>query len=234
MAPINVHGSVAAVRLPLSVDALSPAFDRQLRAVARRRTLMKHENLYWRGAAPDAIYCVESGAVQLSTTSVNGKESVLGVVEPGRWFGELALFTKDPRPHDAKALTTTEMLVVSERCLHDIVDHQPSHLLEILRLVCRRYKWAIDRFDASVLQPLPVRLAHLLVAEAQSFSSQPASQSSEIKLPQESLGHMLGASRQSINRLLKLWEAQGVLRVTYGKITLLKPDYLIEMQMQMH
>jgi CRP-like cAMP-binding protein len=43
----------------------------------------------------------------------------------------------------------------------------------------------------------------------------------ELKVSQESLGHMLGASRQSVNRQLKQWELDGLLRVSYGCITLL-------------
>lgn len=229
MTTVTTHDPVASVRLPISIDALSPELDRKLRAVGRSRTLLKNETLYLRGTMPDAMYCIESGAVQLSTTSAKGKESVLGVVDRGRWFGEMTLLTKDPRPHDAKALTDTELWVVPAQCLHAIVDHEPAYLLEFLCLVCRRYKWALERIDASVLQPLPVRLAHLLLSEAKAFAPRPDQQLPELKLPQESLGHMLGASRQSINRLLKQWEAEGVLQVAYGRISLLKPDYLMRM-----
>ena len=191
---------------------------------------MKQEALYVRGAKPDAIYCIESGAIQLSTSSRMGRESVLGVVEPGRWFGELTLLIDAPRTHDAKAQTETDLLTVSLDSVQAVVFHHPAHLLELLRLVCRRYKWAIERMDASVLQPLPVRLAHLLMAQAQAFSQQQAPLPLELKLSQENLGQMLGASRQSINRQLKLWESEGVLRVTYGRITLLDPDFFMRMQ----
>ena len=147
MTTVTTHDPVASVRLPISIDALSPELDRKLRAVGRSRTLLKSETLYLRGTMPDAMYCIESGAVQLSTTSAKGKESVLGVVDRGRWFGEMTLLTKDPRPHDAKALTDTELWVVPAQCLHAIVDHEPAYLLEFLCLVCRRYKWALGAVE---------------------------------------------------------------------------------------
>ena len=77
-------------------DRLSPELERLLRVGARRRQLSKNEVLYTRGSAPDSVFCVESGAVQLSATSVNGREAVLGVAEQGRWFGELTLFIAAP------------------------------------------------------------------------------------------------------------------------------------------
>ena len=88
-------------------DRLSPELERLLRVGARRRHLSRNEVLYTRGSAPDSVFCVESGAVQLSATSVNGREAVLGVAEQGRWFGELTLFINAPRVHDAKALVKT-------------------------------------------------------------------------------------------------------------------------------
>ena len=202
-------------------DRLSQPLDHLLRDAARRRQLSKGETLYSRGSQPDSVYCVERGAIQLSTTSANGREAVLGVVEGGRWFGELTVFIEAPRVHDAKALTDTELLVVSARRLQDIVNNRSEHLLEFLRLVCYRYKWAIERMDASILQPLAVRLAHLLAVTHGRAAGGHARSLPELKVSQESLGHMLGASRQSVNRQLKQWELDGLLRVSYGCITLL-------------
>lgn len=225
-----MNETIAIPGLPNACDSLSPELDRRLRAAGRSRRLLKNETLYSRGSVPDAIYCIEHGAIQLSTTSSNGRESVLGVVDPGRWFGELTLWIEEPRAHDAKAINNTQLLVVSAESMHAIVDHEPTHLQEILRLVCRRYKRAIERIEASVLQPLPVRLAYLLVAEAKAFTRDQAQHSRELKLSQESLGQMLGASRQSINRQLKQWESEGIVHVSYGRIKLIDPEFLTQMR----
>lgn len=207
-------------------DRLSPALDTLLRNESRRRHLAKGQILYARGSRPESVFCVESGAIQLSTTSSSGREAVLGVVEPGRWFGELTLFIEAPRVHDAKALSDTELLVVSGRSLYDIVNNRSDHLLEFLRLVCYRYKWAIERIDATILQPLSVRLAQLLLATHEASAGNRPERPPELRLSQEGLGHMLGASRQSVNRQLKQWESDGLLRVSYGRIMLLDLDGL--------
>ncbi|HAU56529.1 MAG TPA: Crp/Fnr family transcriptional regulator [Comamonadaceae bacterium] len=209
-----------------ALDRLSPELERLLRVGARRRQLSKNEVLYTRGSAPDSVFCVESGAVQLSATSVNGREAVLGVAEQGRWFGELTLFINAPRVHDAKALVKTELLVVPARRLHEVVDHNADYLREFLRVVCYRYKWAIERIDASILQPLAVRLAQRLLAEREMVMREGESQQPELRLSQEGLAQRLGASRQSVNRQLKEWESKGLLRVVYGGVTLLDTEAL--------
>lgn len=207
-------------------DKLSLELEGLLRAKARRLRLSKNETLYVRGSSPESIFCVESGAIQLSATSLNGREAVLNVVEPGRWFGELTVLIEEPRAHDAKALLSTDLLVVPAARLHEIVDNKPAYLLEFLRLVCHRYKWAMERIDAAILQPLSVRLAHRLLAAQATSSVEKATGHPELRLSQEGLGQMLGASRQSVNKQLKEWESEGVLRVAYGRIILLDLDAL--------
>ena len=96
---------------------------------------------------------VESGAVQLSATSVNGREAVLGVVEGGRWFGELTVFIEAPRVHDAKALTDAELLVVSARRLQDIVNKRPEYLLEFLRTLKAKTPAGMTGYSTSSSRP---------------------------------------------------------------------------------
>lgn len=207
-------------------DRLSPELDALLRAKGRRRRLRKGDLLYVRGSAPDAVFRVESGAVQLSTTSPSGREAVLSVVEPGRWFGELTLVIRAPRVHDARALEDSELLVVSARHFHDAVDDRPDHLAELLRLVCHRYKWVIEWIDAAILQPLPQRLAGQLLAAHEIAAADERVATSGLRVSQEALGQMLGASRQSVNRQLKQWESDGLLRLSYGRITIVDADAL--------
>lgn len=209
-----------------AADRLSPELDSLLRQGARRRRLARGEILYARGSKADSVFCVESGAIQLSTTSHSGREAVLAVAEPGRWFGELTLFIEAPRVHDATAVADTELLVISAHRLHEIVDNRSEYLLEFLRLVCHRYKWAIERIDATILQPFPVRLARVLLGAHETAAGHRASGPPELRLSQEGLGQMLGASRQSVNRQLKQWESNGLLSVSYGRIMLLDLEAL--------
>lgn len=204
----------------------SPQLESELVRGARRRCLARGEVLYHQGSIPEAIYRVESGAVQLSTTSPNGKEAVLGVVESGMWFGELSLFIRESRVHDAKALTDTELLIIPDAHFHRTVDDAPPFLRELLELVCRRYKWAIERIDASILRPVPVRLADRLLAEQQ-LSHPDALAGARLRLSQERLGQMLGVSRQTVNKQLKQWESEGIVTLTYGRITVVDPEALL-------
>ncbi|WP_454752803.1 Crp/Fnr family transcriptional regulator [Cupriavidus necator] len=208
-------------------ELLSSELEAALRAHAMRRQLAKNEVLFTYGSSPQALFCVERGRMRFSVTAANGREAVLSVLEPGQWFGEVSLFMDAPRVYDARAVVDCEVLMLPAQAFHAIVDHRPAFLMEFTRLICRRYRWALEWIDETILQPLPVRLARrLLGAQHAHALSAPADGNAALQLSQEDLGHMLGVSRQSINRQLKEWEGQRILRLDYGRVTLLDQDAL--------
>ena len=144
----------------------------------------------------------------------------MAVVEAGHWFGEVSLFSNAPRVHNAVALVDSELHVLGAADFHDIVDHSPAYLLEFLRLVSNRYKSALQRVDAIILFPFPVRLARRLVEDIGTQLGSSDQVEAVLKLSHETLGQMLGVARQSVNRQLREWEAQGILRLEYGRIVI--------------
>ncbi len=203
-----------------SADDLSDELKQKLLSKARLRRLAKGESLFHQGSAPHSVYYVKSGALQLSNTSSTGREAVFGVAEAGMWFGELTLIIQQERVHDAKALVPTELMVVSKTHFCDVVNENKEFLSELLHLVCRRYKWAIERIEATILRPMLSRLADRLLAEHEMAKHTAVSPVIVLNLSQEKLGQMLGTSRQTINRLLKQLESENILNLTYGRIHL--------------
>lgn len=205
---------------------LSPELEQLLRERARPLRLAKHQLLFAQGAVPNALYGVEHGLVRLSASGRNGREAVLGMLEPGQWFGEASLFTDTPHDQSARAVVDSELLRVPMTDFYEIVDHRPEFMLEFTRLICKRYKWALQWLDSTILQPFPVRLAQRLLTARQVLARSPGRDAAVLRLSQEDLAHMLGISRPSVNKQLKVWEGQGILKLEYGRILLLDPAAL--------
>ncbi|UUZ66163.1 Crp/Fnr family transcriptional regulator (plasmid) [Polaromonas sp. P1-6] len=107
-----------------------------------------------------------------------------------------------------RAVVDSELLRVPVAEFHEIVGQRPAFMLEFTRLICSRYKSALQWIDSTTLQPFPVRLAQRLLTAQRVLSSSSAAETNVLRLSQEDLGHMLGISRQSVNKQLKAWEAQ--------------------------
>lgn len=205
----------AADRLRLPDDV-----QRQLLQVAHRQQLQRGDSLFLKGSAPDALFGVVSGSLRVSVVAAGGREAVIAVLEPGHWFGEVSLFVGRERVYDTCAVDAAEVAVVYAEDFHRLVDTQPAVHMAFTRLVCMRLRQALAWIDDAILQPLPVRLAHrLLTLDARPGAAPDGA--AVLAVSQEDLAFMLGVSRQSVNRQLKLWEDEGVLRVGYRVVELM-------------
>lgn len=209
------------------MNSFSPSLEQSLRAQARVLRLSKKETLFTYGAPPEGLYCLQKGILRLSVTASNGREAVLSVLQPGRWFGEASLLSGEPHVHDARAVTDCEILMIPAESVQTVLRDRADYLLELTRLVCIRYRQSLQRIDASILLPLQVRLAKRLseVKKAQ-FPHISEHEVPVLRLSQEELSQMLGVSRQSINKLLKEWETRHIVRVQYGRVSLLDQEAL--------
>lgn len=198
--------------------------------MAGEKRVLRGDALFARGSPADAFYCVEKGRLRVSVVGPSGREAVIGMYEIGQWFGEVSLLTGAPHSYDTRATETTDVLVVSAAVFHRIVAKHPEFLMELTRLVSMRYRLALDWIDETILLPLSVRLARRLIAVNQ-ICGQPRhpDASVSVRISQEELSHMLGVSRQSVNRQLKEWEAKQIVRLEYGTVTLLDQDALLRL-----
>lgn len=191
---------------------------------AQRRKLLRGEQLFAYGSAPDAMFGMVTGSVRTSITSASGREFVLGLVEAGQWFGEVSLLDGLPRVYAAEAVNDCEVAVLPAGVFWPLMAAHPEVQLALTRLVCHRLRLALAWIDDTVLMPLPARLAKRITALLQGGGATGAN--GVVPLSQEDLAAQLGVSRQSINRQLKLWEKEGLLRIDYGSIAVNNPAAL--------
>jgi CRP-like cAMP-binding protein len=68
----------------------------------------KNQHVFEQGDVADAVFYIQKGNVKLTVLSEHGKEAVVGILEPGQFFGEGCL-----NGHPLRIATTTAM----EECL---------------------------------------------------------------------------------------------------------------------
>ena len=108
--------------------------------------------------------CCARGAVRVSSTAVSGKQVTLTYVEPGIWFGDVAMFDGDRRTHDAYAHGDSTILCVARADFQKIL---AAHVeLNRDRLMTECPAW----FQALVACELAFQLPFFFVA-AYAFSA---------------------------------------------------------------
>ena len=170
-----------------------------------------------RGDTPDLWVACAKGAVRVSSTTLTGKQVTLTYVEPGVWFGDVAMFDGDRRTHDTYAHGATTILCVTRSDFQKILLQHTELYEALMRLQARRIRLLFGQVEDLNTLPLRARLAKQLLHLARSYGvpNTPVDDEQRIalQLAQEELAQLLGASRQRVNQELKSLEREGVIRV---------------------
>lgn len=178
--------------------------------------------LFARGDPNAGLYGVLEGAVRIGATGPDGREAVLGQVETAQWFGEIALFDRGPRTHDADVVVATRLLWVPRERLEGLLDDEPLWWRHLGELLAEKIRAVFTGLEELALLPAPARLARRLIAMAEGHGMlAPGLAQRRIGVNQAQLGAMLALSRQTVSEVLRDFEARGWLRRHYGEVELL-------------
>ena len=121
-------------------SALSPSLRHDILRCAYVKRYKDGELITARGEQPQEWIACARGAVRVSSTSISGKQITLTYVEPGIWFGDVAIFDGDRRTHDAYAHGDSTILCVARADLRKILDQHVELYEALLRLHARRIR----------------------------------------------------------------------------------------------
>jgi CRP/FNR family cyclic AMP-dependent transcriptional regulator len=180
--------------------------------------------IFSKGDPGTALFAIRSGTIKITVPSADGREAVFNLLQDGDIFGEIALLDGRPRTADAVTTTACNLLVIERRDFLTFVESNPKVALKIIELLCARLRWASEHFEEAVLENLPVRLARTLLRLVK--GSEVSAKNPTIKITQHELSRVLGATRESVNRQLRAWEAHKWIEIDRGGIVVRSVDQL--------
>lgn len=199
---------------------------RELLRVARVRTLAAGARLFSRGDAPCGLYAVVDGTIRIAGVTEAGKEITLTLVEAPSWFGEIAVFDRAARTHDAVAQSDATLVHVPEDALEHLLEGTPAWWRDLALLLTSKLRLAFVALEDAAARPLEARLARRLLVMAHAHGDWEAVPRRAVDIRQEQLATMLGTSRQTLNATLKELSGRGLLRVAYGQVEILDAEGL--------
>ncbi|WP_341686169.1 Crp/Fnr family transcriptional regulator [Limnohabitans sp.] len=206
-------------------SSLSPTLRHDILRCAYVKRYRDGDMIAARGEPPEVWLACARGAVRVSSTSVSGKQITLTYVEPGIWFGDVAIFDGDQRTHDCYAHGDTTTLNVAKADFRKILSQHSEFYEALLRLQSRRIRQLYGLVEDLNTLPLRARLAkqlnHLVRSYGVPCLSQPDAIRISLQLAQEELAQLLGASRQRVNQELKQMEREALIRIEAGGLLVL-------------
>ena len=201
---------------------------KRLETFAKTRRFKTKEPVFMKGDPASGMMAVVAGRVRISSYSSDGREVVLNVINPGEVFGEIALIDGGERTADATAMEDTELMVLERRDFVPFLERNPELCIKLLMVMCNRLRRTSEQLEDFSFLDLRTRLAKRLLdlAEDHGIEEGDGGVRISLSLSQRVLGAMMGTSREAVNKQLRAWEDEGLIRLKRGSVTLLDPEQL--------
>ncbi|HNG39013.1 MAG TPA: Crp/Fnr family transcriptional regulator, partial [Accumulibacter sp.] len=170
------------------------------------------------------LFVVQSGSLKVFLTDHNGREVTLSLLDPGDYFGELALLDGEPRSASVMAVTRSELLQLPRSAFLAMLDEHPDCMQVVIRNLITRIRLLTENVRSLALSDVFGRISRIfdtLSVEKDGLRV------IERRLTQQELANIIGASREMVNRILRDLVAGGYIEIEHHRLILLKrlPDH---------
>ncbi|HVP85611.1 MAG TPA: Crp/Fnr family transcriptional regulator [Rhizomicrobium sp.] len=161
--------------------------------------------LFRRGDTSDAAYAILSGEIEVSLPGLDGRDVWIARLGAGTVVGEMGSLDGSPRSADARATRKCELWKISRTLIMEALHNEPSAALALLEVLVRRLRDTDALVERNSSMSLGKRLARLLLDE---------STKGRIIYNQAELAHLIGATREAVNRKLSSWRKSNWIEIT--------------------
>jgi CRP/FNR family cyclic AMP-dependent transcriptional regulator len=196
---------------PLFAGLAQPDIDQIASRMVRRR-YGRSDVILSQGGAAGSMHVITRGVVKISIASDDGKEMILAILRKGDLFGEIAALDGGARSATVTATEPTETAALSRQDLLEFVRAHPEFALRLIATLAQRLRRVDERLEDAHFLDLDTRLAKVLADLSDEQGQRLPDGTVRITLTQSELASMIGATRVSANRLLKTFEAAGLVR----------------------
>ena len=182
--------------------------------LTRERAYPKGSVILFQDDPGDSLFVLRQGRVKVVLIGEDGREVILGVLEPGAHFGELALIDDQPRSAHVIAMDDAQLLILRREDFRRRVEANPSVAWALLTELSRRLRRADQKIGGLVLLDVPGRIARLLL----DLANEAGGPTIEKALTHQTIAQMIGASRETVSRAMKEFQDQGLITVERRRI----------------
>lgn len=179
------------------------------------------------GEAQARLFVVHSGQVKVSTTSADGRETILQVLGPGEVVGEVSFLTGDRSDQDCTALAESRLCVFDHESLADLIRTYPDIGVAMLRSLADRLSRTERMLVARTLNDVGARVAAYLLDLPAVWEKSAVQENSaaRVHLPmaKKDVATFLGTSPETLSRRFGELEAHGLIEVRGAEIVILDP-----------
>ncbi len=189
------------------------------------RTYPKNSMIILEEEFGDTVFAICEGTVKITRVNDEGKEVILALLGPGEIFGEMAIIDGESRSANALAQENCTLLAFPQNEFLKILKTYFKVSFALMSELAKRLRKSDQQIEALSLSDAENRIGVSMLNLAEDMGIIRKGKVTIEKLPfQQDIANMAGTSRETVSRVLKMFEEKNLIIKTGHRLVI--PDYL--------
>jgi len=204
----------------LSDDAIT-----SLSRLAARRRYPRDTVVFFENEEGDCLFMILEGRIKVTILGDDGREIILTMLGPGDLFGEMALLDNEPRSATAIAVEESELLLLQRSDFQAVVGENPGISIALIKVLTARLRRANQQISTLALLDVYGRVARVILDMAREEGRRlKDGRIAFRRATHQEIANRIGTTRETVTRMLKDLERQGLVRIE-GREIVLQQDF---------
>ena len=199
-------------------DLFQDLAPRETAGIERNMTVHEYRRghvLFSPGETSEVLYAIKSGRVNLSRTMPDGRKLVVATLEPGTVLGATTLIGQGVYGTAAEVLEPSVLYLLARRDVERLLLRYPQVAMRLLEYYARLLRDTQTRLADMAFKGVSARVASMLLRFG-------VEEGQPMRFSHQDIADMVGASRESISRVLEEMRAEGL--IDFGRMSIVVTD----------
>lgn len=165
----------------------------------KKRFYPKNTIILSEGDPSSCLYVIHSGRLKAFLADEQGREIVLNIMEPGEYFGEMALIDNEVRSASVMTMEDSQLTVVTKENFNDCLAKNPKLVTPLMLGLIKRLRISTRKVGSLALMDVYGRVASALLQLAKEQDGKLVIRE---KLTHQEIANIVGASREMVSRIM--------------------------------
>ena len=185
------------------------------------------------GEDSDTLYYIVKGSVAVLIKDEEGKEMILSYLNQGDFIGELGLFEEQAeRTAWVRAKQACEIAEISYKKFRQLIQVNPEILMKLSAQMAYRLQSTSQKVGNLAFLDVAGRIAQTLLHLAKQPDAKTHPDGMQIKITRQEIGQIVGCSRETVGRILKMLEEQNLIQA-HGKTIVVYGTRSVSLQLDL-
>lgn len=199
---------------------------RQIYKISRIREYGPGETIFKKASAADQMFIVLGGRVKIFTRSGGKKRKTFAYLQPGDFFGEMALLEGKTRSASAEAVDFSKLLVIGNGDFQRLLTADPRLMLYLLRTVSARLRMANEEIEGLLFRNILGRVAKTINELSRRGEPHKGGVLLGERYTQQELADLVGTTREPLTRAISSLRRAQLVAVVHERYFIPDPPKL--------